>query len=87
MDRDLLEGRAVDQEVVDTGRVDALEEVVRRNGPQFSLDLAECFGDLVDEVRFYGVLEDGVTLFGDPPQMPFHLGFPAANGIAHDSPS
>ena len=49
--RDLLEGGAVDEEVVDPRRLDALEEVVRRHDAKVVFELEEVLVDFVDESR------------------------------------
>jgi hypothetical protein len=51
-----------------------LEEVVGRDDAQVVLQLEEGLVDLVDEVRFDGVGEDGVALLGDAREVLFHVG-------------
>ena len=64
--RDLLEGGAVDEQVVDPHGAHALEEVVGRHGAEVVLQLEERLVDLVHQVRLDGVGEDGVAVLGDP---------------------
>ena len=72
--RDLLEGRAVDEQVVHPHGVHALEEVVGGDGAQVVLQLEECLVDLVDQLRLDGVGEHGVAVFGDPVRCVFRSG-------------
>ncbi len=71
--RDLLEGRPVDEQVVDPHRVDPFEQVVGRHGAQIVLQLEQRLVDLVDQVGFDGAGEDGVPVLGDPPEMLFQV--------------
>ncbi len=74
MDRDLLEGGAVDEQVVHAHGAHALEEVVGRDRAEIVLEHEERFVDLVHQVRLDGVGEDGVAVLGDPRQMGFEVG-------------
>ncbi len=66
MHRDLLEGGAVDEQVVHPHGVHPLEEVVGRHGAEVVLQLEQRLVDLVHQVRLDGVGEDGVAVLGDP---------------------
>ena len=71
--RDLLEGGAVDEQVVHPHGPHALEEIVGRDGAQVVLQLEECLVDFVHQLRFDGVGEDGVALLGDPRDVVFEV--------------
>ena len=74
VDRDLLKGLAVDEEVVDPPGVEPLEEVVGGDGPEVALELEEGVVDLVDELRLDGVGKDRVAVLGDALEMDFEVG-------------
>ncbi len=66
MDRDPLEDWAVHEEVVDTRRVQALEEVVAVPDAEVVLEAPERVVDGVEQVRADGVVHHSPTLFAHP---------------------
>ena len=82
MHGDLLEGGAVDEEVVHPHGAHPLEEVVGRDGAQVVLQLEERLVDFVHQLRFDGVGEDGVALLGDAGDVLFEVGERVHGGAA-----
>ena len=82
MQGDLLEGGAVDEEVVHPHGAHPLEEVVGRDGAQVVLQLEERLVDLVHQPRFDGVGENGVALLGDAGDVLFEVGERVHGGAA-----
>ena len=74
MHRDLLEGLAVDEEVVDAPRVEALEEVLGGDRPELSLELEKGSVDLVDELRLDGVGQHRVAVRRDALEVGLEVG-------------
>jgi hypothetical protein len=62
MQRDPSEDLPVDQQVVDPGGLEALEEIAGGHDAQVALELEQGLVDLVDEVELDGVVEDGVAV-------------------------
>ena len=79
---DLLEGGAVDEEVVHPHGADPLEEVVGWDGAEVMLQLEERLVDLVHQLRFDGVGENGVALLGDAGDVLFEVGERVHGGAA-----
>ena len=71
--RDLLEGGAVDEQVVHPHGAHPLEEVVGGDGSEVVLQLEQCLVDLVHQLRLDGIGEDGVAVLGDPRQVGFQV--------------
>jgi hypothetical protein len=65
VDRDLLEPRSVDQQVVDPDGVGALEVVPRRRDGELALEPEQVVVQRVDELGVDGVLDDRVAVRGD----------------------
>ncbi len=74
MDRNLLEGLTVDEEVVDAPGVQAFEQVVGGDRPELSLEFAEGTVDLVDERGLDRVGQHSVAVRRDAVEVGFQVG-------------
>ena len=64
----------MDEQVVHPQRARSLEEVVGRDRPQVVLQFEEGLVDLLHQLRFDGVGENGVALLGDAREVVFEVG-------------